>query len=375
MKIVHVLSYFKPDAGYQENLLTVGQYEIGNDVYIITSRYEPDFSFNKNSRIYELGEYDYKGVKIIRVKSLYENKNRFVILKNLYVYLEKINPDLIFFHDHSPQLLTCVRYVKKHPHTRLVVDIHSTLNNSMSTIIGKIYHKVFWKKIIQKIQKYYYKVFYVAPESKDFAIRIYGINESKLEHLPLPGDCSLLDRYNEIRQNVRNKFGVSEREKIIFHTGKMSERKKTLEVLKAFSKLSNENYKLFLVGSVEDKLMNSLKNFLEKDSRIEYLGWATASELKKLLIGGDVLLQPGSLSHVFIDGICAGLPLILSKTPQNEYLTRNGNGFLIEKPTVESILYAIKHVLNENNLYKYKEKTFAISKEFHYINIAKKSIQ
>lgn len=374
MKIVHVLSYFKPDVAYQENYLTIGQQEIGNDVYVITSAYEPNFTINKNNRMHKLGEHDYKGVKILRIKILFEMKNRFIVFRNLLKHLNEIKPDLIFFHDHSPELLNCIRYVRKNPNTRLVVDIHSTLYNSMNSRFGGLYHKLLWQTIIKNIQKYYHKVFYVAPECKEFALNIYQIDEDKLELLPLPGDASLLDNYESIRLKSRKKLGVSEGDKVIFHTGKLPGGKKTLEVLEAFQDINNDNYKMFIAGSIEDDFKEKLDEYLNKDNRIKFLGWLSATELRDLFIGGDVLLQPGSLSNTFIDAICCGLPIILFNSPQGKYLTRYGNGFLVDDVSKESIRNAIYHIFNGDNLNRYRENSFIASEEFHYVNVAKKSV-
>jgi glycosyltransferase involved in cell wall biosynthesis len=363
-----------PDAGYQENYLVIGQKEIGNIVYIITSKYEWNFQINMNNREYNYGTYDYYGVKVIRIPILLEIKNRFVVFKNLYKYLEYIKPDMIFYHDHSPELLNCIRYVKKNPETRLVIDIHSTLENSMHSIFGGVYHKLLWRNIIKKIQKYYHKVFYIAPECKTFAIRIYKINENKLELLPLPGDASLMKDYHKIRKRIREKLNITENEKIIFHTGKLPGQKYTLNVLEAFCEIDNVNYWLYLIGSIEESFLDTFNYYLNRNKRIKFLGWLKPDEMRELFIAGDLLLQPGSLSNSFIDAICCGLPLILKDTPQGKYLTKNNNGILLKDQSRDSIKKAVEYILKEKNLAKYKESALMSYDEFHYTNIAWRSV-
>ncbi|OAA26748.1 hypothetical protein AT15_06270 [Kosmotoga arenicorallina S304] len=378
MRIVHILSYFKPDLAYQENYLTVGQRELGHEVFIITSKFEPYFQINKGKRTHELGEFDYRGVKILRIRSLYEIKNRFIVFVNLLKHLRAIQPDMIFFHDHSPELLNCIRYVKKNPNTKLVIDIHSSFDNSMKSTFGPLYHKVLWRSIVKRIQKYYHKVFYVAPECRDFAIQVYGIDEGKLELLPLPGDASLIKNftlYMNVRRRIREELGVSDSDRVIFHTGKLPGDKKTLEVLAAFQQIEDPSFKLFIVGSVENGFRDILNKYIERDNRIIYLGWKNASKLKELLVGGDLLLQPGSLSNTFIEAICAGIPLVLADTPQGRYLTKNGNGYLLDEISPESIKDGILHVLEKSNFQDYRERSIMASEEYHYINIAKKSVQ
>ena len=374
MRIVHILAYFKEDVAYQENYLTVGQKELGNEVYVVTSQLEPDFGVNSESRVHALGTYDYHGVTIIRTIKRIEFKNKFIIFKGLYRQLEKLKPDLIFFHDHSPELLTCVKYIKKHKGTRLRVDIHSSKDNSMHTLLGKIYFGVVWRAIIKHIQKYYDKLFCIAPECIDFATDIFKIAPDKIDFMPLPGDASYLRDYEANRKKVRTELGFSDDETVIYHTGKLPGTKKTKEVLQAFDELVLKNVKIYIWGFISEDFRPILDHFLEKNSNIHYQGWVSAKQLKWYLLGADALLQPGGPSNTFIEAICCGVPLVLANNGQGRELCKMQNGYLIDNVSTETIRRAIEYIAKPEEISRMRRNAFEASKEYHYVEVARKSL-
>jgi hypothetical protein len=51
MKIVHVMNWYIPNMGYQENILPAEQKKLGHEVYIITSDRIPHYSgYDRNVR-------------------------------------------------------------------------------------------------------------------------------------------------------------------------------------------------------------------------------------------------------------------------------------------------------------------------------------
>ena len=80
----------------------------------------------------------------------------------------------------------------------------------------------------------------------DFIQKIYSIPKSKIVHLPLPGDASILDDYHQVRKIFRKKYKIKESDIVLVHTGKLPQEKETLLVLKSFLKLEGDNFKLII---------------------------------------------------------------------------------------------------------------------------------
>lgn len=371
LKIVHIQGYWGDNVAYQENYLTRGQLKLGHDVYVITSKYEYSMKFNKANRINKCGEYDYHGVKIIRFPDYFELKeNALVIMKNMIPKFKNIKPDIIFFHDVSPSLLYGIVYKLFNPNVKLQVDFHSDFNNAYNSKIGPLYHffyKLIFKLFINKFDKF----FPVAPECKDFIKKVYSLPESKIVHLPLPGDSSILEFYESERKNYRNKLKLTDDNIVLVHTGKLPEEKETLLVLKSFKKIKNKNYRLIIAGNIDDHFNETFNRFLQNDNRIIFLGWISPDEMKKLFCASDLMLQPGSLSQIFIDAICCGLPIILNSTPQGKSLTSHNNGLLINKKNTESIINAIENIMHEKNYSEFKKNSIIAAQYFDHVNNAK----
>jgi len=375
MKIIHVISYFVPNAGYQENLLTLGQSELGHEVYVLTSHLEPEFDINKNNRSHDYGWYQYENIKVKRLEIYFEMLNRFVLLKNLYRELSEIKPDLIFYHSYDPGILPVLFYKLFNRKTKLVIDIHSDYNNSMNSWYGPTYHRLFLKNTIKLTHRLIDRVFAVSPETERFAKEVYNFKKDKLSILPLPGDSRIISDYDNIRKKVRERYSIKANELVFLHSGKLPEKKKTEELLEAFSSIKSSNIKLFIAGSINKEFEDKFNNYLKKDNRIIFVGWITAEELRKYMIASDLLIQPGSLSNTFIDAICMKLPLLLHETPQGKYLTSSGNGLLMKDNDVESIKKMIDFIINDNVLAKLKENANLIYKKYDYVEVAKESLK
>ena len=371
LKIVHVQGYWGQNLAYQENYLTRGHLKLGHDVYVVTSKYEPDQKFNEGQRVKKCGEYDFHGVKIIRIEDYFELKtNALVIMKNIMPVFNKIKPDIIFFHDVMPTLIHGVIYKIYNSKVKLQIDFHSDFNNAYQSKIGPFYHflyKLFFKLFMKKFDKF----FPVAPECKVFIKKIYSIPESKIVHLPLPGDSSILEHYELERKNYRDKLKLVDDNIVIVHTGKLPEEKETLLVLKSFEKIKNKKYRLIIAGSIDDHFNETFNRFLQNDKRIIFKGWISPDEMKKLFCASDVMLQPGSLSQIFVDAICCGLPIILNNTPQGKSLTSHNNGLLISEKNTESIIASIENLVDENNYSEFKKNSIIAAKYYHYVNNAK----
>lgn len=370
MRIVHVTGYFVINMAYQENLLPVGQFELGHDVFILTGRNEPDFGFNRETRRHPKTHFNYRGVNVIRLDDYFEITNKGPILRGLLLQLYKLQPDILFIHDVGTSFLAGLLYKLLNPQVRLQVDCHSTPANARNSKIGPLYHGIF-KILFQLFSSKFDRIFAISPETIDFMHRFYGLCESQITLLPLPGDPSLLFQREEIRARIRQELNIHDEMKIIIHTGKLPGDKETETVLKAFSITKDANIRLLIAGSIEDGFKPIFDKYLENDSRIVYVGWVNAGRLRELFLSSDLLVQPGSLSNTFIDAICCGLPILLDDTPQGRYLTSFGNGSVISRGDVIQLADAVKNCLLHSRHPTLKKNSELASDHFGYLHNAK----
>ncbi|MBM4229457.1 MAG: glycosyltransferase family 4 protein [Gammaproteobacteria bacterium] len=333
MKIAHVTGYFVEKMAYQENLLPLGQFLLGHEVIIITGIKDPDFGFNRDTRVHPVGRFASGGVIVSRIRQWFDLGNRGPVLRGLYAEIRLCRPDVLFIHDVGPSLVIGLIYKCLNPSVRLHFDCHSTYNNARQSWIGPAYHAVF-KQIFRVFRAQFEKIFAVAPECIRFINEIYGVPLRDITLLPLPGDAALLAETDRIRPSVRRMYGLADEDKVLVHTGKLPGDKLTAKVLDAFCSLRGDQYRLCIAGHVDADFREVLDRYLSSDARIRFLGWLDADDLRKLFISSDLLVAPGSLSNTFIDAVCCGLPVLLDETPQGRFLTQWGNGITVSRSSV-----------------------------------------
>jgi glycosyltransferase involved in cell wall biosynthesis len=369
MRIVHVSQYYNDSMSYQENILPIHQSNLGHEVIILTSPLTNSFI---KDRTRGCGEYYDKNFKIRRIGIKKEFLDRFVIFQSLYKNLKELKPDLIYHHGMtSPSIFTCIKY-KKNYECLLKVDCHMDNKNSMNGLIGYIYQRYLWRPILRYLQKYFNGIDYVAPSSLDFLRSVYKLDESLYNFTVLGGDSSILKDADHYKKKVREEYNINKDDLVLVHCGKLDNLKRTKELLIAFNKIKENNIKLLIIGSFEENYKKELERYL-RDNRIIYVGWKNSRDMLNYFCAGDVLVQPGSLSAVFQNAMCCGIPVILDNTSMGEYLTENECGILINGENPESIRAGILRFIDNPEFYKKNCLRYAIPK-LDYSEIAKKSL-
>jgi hypothetical protein len=328
MRIVHLMlfNFYIDDAFYQENILPRQNKADGHEVLIIASTHV--FGKGNSMKFIEPGEYYTKeGIKVIRVpyKSIINKKisEKIRAFKNVYQNLVTFKPDVIFSHGIGGYVSkTIAKYIKRNPSTRLYIDCHSDYFNSASTFISKnILHRAFYRFYFWRYVKYAQKVYYVSPESVKFLKELYGFNNSeKLEYLPLGGYIVKEEERVKIKKTIRKELNIPECDIVFIHTGKMDAKKKSFDLIKAFSRINSKNIWLLIVGSFSDDVYSKVKSLIELDNRILFLGWKKGEEIQNYLCASDVYLQPGGRTVTVQNAVCCGCAIVVSKRLSYTYL-------------------------------------------------------
>ena len=158
---------------------------------------------------------------------------------------------------------------------------------------------------------------------------MYKITEDKIEWYPLGGMVFNDEFYNFKRKKIREEIGLSDEEILFVHSGKMNKEKKTEELLRAFTEIKDNRFRLILIGSLTEEVKEAIMPYVETDSRIEFLGWKTGDELQEYLCAADMYMQPGTQSATMQNAICCRCAVMLypyrSHVP---YVV--GNGYFVE---------------------------------------------
>lgn len=338
MRVLHLcLANFYIDGyNYQENVLPRLAKEQGNDVMIIASTE----TFIDNNRLGYIVPKRYVteyGVPIKRLpyKKIISEYLTHKIRKyvGLYAEIERFCPDIIFSHGVSYiSLNEVVGYKVKHPAVKLIVDTHSAWYNSGTNWLSKnILHGLFYKRIVQHALPYIDKFYYTGLAECDFSEKIYGVPLEKMEYYPLGGIIPSDDEKERKRKQYRNELRMNDDELLFIHSGKMSRKKKTKELLEAFAKVPQLKARLILIGNIPEETMLDVKELMKADSRVMFLGWKEKDELLGWLCACDLYCQPGGPSATMQNAICCGAAIMARPDIGYELLDRGNFWWVSEE--------------------------------------------
>jgi len=127
-------------------------------------------------------------------------------------------------------------------------------------------------------------------------------------------------RLNEIkdaRPTIRNKWKIPENATCFLFCGKLQEKKRVFDLLKAFEKAFSKNSSIHLLISGDGELTREAKDFvMEKKLPVTFTGFLNQTEIVKAYLAADCLVLPSDHGEtwglVVNEAFVCGLPAIVS---------------------------------------------------------------
>lgn len=358
MKIVHLVIRVGYTDGwaYQENLLSEAHHRLGHDVVVIATTNNTLTRTKRETT--PNSEYIVNGVRIIRLspKTIIFSK-RLDIYNNIEKTLDNEKPDIIFVHGiNFLSLKEVYRYKLKNPKCVVVGDTHADAGNSMQRyhLLNKfLLHKGLWRYIVQKYLSMFDIIYYVAEQTKVFAMKNYSVPESIMKYLPMGGgvEKEQLNNNVRIRKEFRDKMGISQDELMFVAGGRLRDSKKIYELISAFQTLQHNNIKLIVFGRFEDSnYENKVMELVRKDQRIHFIGWISPQETTKLFISADLGLFSGTQSVIWRNAVACGLPIMCRYSFGAEEIDVGGNAIHIYSDEPFAWKQMMEHVIETPEL-------------------------
>lgn len=379
MRVLHLcLSCFYIDnRGYQENELVREHARSGHVVKVIASTLMVDM--DGRQYFVEPGSYiSEEGFEVIRIP--YSSKLPLFLSKKLRIHdnlvelIKDFNPDRILFHGMCGWgLFNVISYKKLNPTVKVFVDTHTDFVNSARTVLSKwVLHFLFYRSIVLRCLPYIDKVLYISELTYVFAKDFYRIPQDKLEFFPLGGHLVPIEDYYYIRNKIRERLAICSDDIVIVQSGKQSSSKKILESLKAFSKTKGSHLKFLIVGTLLRDVKKEAEEIISIDNRISFLGWKSPDELKEILCGADIYLQPGSQSSTMQTSLCCFCIPILQDIQGHEFYTKK-NGWLVNsQEDIEAVFCEI--INGQADLHHMKLQSMELASQFLDYKILAKRI-
>jgi len=371
MKIVHVAQYLNPGYGYQENILPFYQQQLGHDVVLVTSTHSN--GFNGGNRVYPAGDSIENGFRVRRLPIWGDLKDKFVFFRNLYQVLVEEKPDYIFHH--MPATLsvhTVCQYKKDHPQVFLALDNHADRSISIKNrLLRTLYYSFFWKLFLQIHDSWIDLYFGVTPARCLFLWEDFGVPREKVRLLPIGADSNRI-RSSDTREAFLARHQLREDEILIVHGGKMTADKQAIHILEAFARIANPKARLILFGTIDDP---EIHQWLEKDSRILFLGWLGRTETADVLKNCDFGIWNSRHTTLLEDALAAHLPMLLRYYGSTSHLL-DGSGLYLYDGSVREIQEKMQLLIDHPDLLQsLRQHARQHARLLDYATIAQESLE
>lgn len=360
--IITLANPFTKSMLYKENYIIKAAIENGDEVAVfarnleyVCGKEQLTLPGVENCESYYLKRYEYRS---LGNKTLTE---KIKIVDGVVEDVIAFKPDLIFMNSAQIYLSSQLHVIKKAlPNVKIVMDISTKyINSARNWLSLHVLHGLIYRRWLKKALPYVDRIFYISQESKDFIKEVYKIPDTYLEHNNLPGELICREKREKINRFIRDREGIGMDAIVITNSGKIGKLKKTIELMKAFSTSINPNFRLVIIGSIEDEIKEVFYDLLKKDNRIIYKGFLSGDELTEYLCATDLYVQPGTISQTSQTAICCGCPIAFTSVETNKEIF-NHNGFFIDnEQQMEQLFKSVK--LNKEDLYYMSEKSYQLA--------------
>jgi len=319
MKIVMFCDFYDPSLLYQENLVAEQYVKLGHEVTVIASTFISIFDFmaDRYNPASPARTEHAKGVKIVRLPYRINFLSRVRFFGGVDSLLKSEAPELIFVHDIMFNLVNAVRYVRRHPHVRMILDYHADYSNSGKNWLSRrVLHGMLRRAVLSLARPHLQRIFPVTPASAKFLHELYGVPHREMELLPLGTDMALVADVQQsgADRSPRLLYGIGENDFVIFTGGKLTPGKRTELLIEAFKQLDKPDSWLVIAGDSaagEAEYKASLMAAAQGCPRIVFTGWLDTRPLFEHIGIADIAVFPSSQSVVWQHAIGMGKPVII----------------------------------------------------------------
>lgn len=355
LKIVIVVEEFDCTQGYLEYHLAKELVKLGNDVYV--------FTFGNNGKNFRTQNLD--GFRVYRLPAFFSFNIAGYHLPNpsslghIMDFLSSEHPDIVHCQPIDSPLSLIFIALSGFFKYKIVGPIMTQLNLVFSPWNMKQRFLFCISKII--VSRYAAKrsnfIFSKSKALMKILSKSYNVSETKFRVIPLGTDPVLFKFNINARLAVRKNLLVSPKDVLIVYSGKINPTKGIELLLKASSKILNQNntVKLLLIGSGQPAYLEKLKKFVAEHgmkTHVIFQPWVRRNQLPDFYSASDIAVWPGLSSISIVDAAAVSLPLVVANSPVEIFAVENHNGFVFELGDVEELTICLKRLIDSEALRK-----------------------
>ncbi|MBD3296739.1 MAG: glycosyltransferase [Candidatus Omnitrophica bacterium] len=190
--------------------------------------------------------------------------------------------------------------------------------------------------------------FFAIGEQNHGFYTFYGADPGKIYEMPYAVDNefflrerSLLDKKRI--DELRSRMGIDPDDCVILFSGKLIDKKRPGDLLKAYGSISADNKALIFMG--DGALRQELEDVAGKErlSKVFFTGFRQQTELAEFFTLSDVFVLPSGAGEtwglVVNEALCFGLPVVISDLPGSGYdlVRHDWNGYVYKTGDIDTL--------------------------------------
>jgi glycosyltransferase involved in cell wall biosynthesis len=273
-------------------------------------------------------------------------------------------------------------------------DIVETIENytysSFQSIIAKKFSKVNtiimnWENIVFPPWRFFLRyivnkqcdAFRVPSLTAKWKLIKEGVENEKIYYIPACVDTKRFNPY--LKKDLKKELGIEDKI-VILYIGRLVPQKGLEYLIKAFSKILQENSQIVLLIVGEGPLKNTLINLaneLKIKNNIIFLKAVPYNRIHEIHAISDITVLPSiptknwmeQFGYILIEAMACGKPIVASRSGAiPEIVINNETGFLVEPGNINELAEKISLLISDNKLREkmgYKGRA-RVEKKFSY---------
>lgn len=199
------------------------------------------------------------------------------------------------------------------------------------------------------------KFLFIGSENKRYYL-MHGVNEAKLVYAPYSVDNSRFQNMITDDSVTRQRWGVGRNDVVILFSGKLINKKRPFDLLKAFESINNSKMVLFYMG--DGPLREDLENYINQYNikNVIISGFINQSEIGSIYSIADIYVMCSGIGETWglsvNEAMNFSLPIIISSTCGSSFdlVDDHVNGLIFEEGDIDMLSRHILHLFKNQDL-------------------------
>ena len=257
--------------------------------------------------------------------------------------------------------------------TPVFIRSESPLNQERLKPRWKIFIK---KRVLGLLFKYARGFLAIGVENRRF-YEFYGVPKERIFHVPYSVDnerfINACYELKDSKDEIKKECGIPKDSTVILFSGKLSRKKRPMDLLKAYEMCKEENKALIFMG--EGELRDKLELYVKEKNLngVYFVGFKNQGEIAKYYAASDIFVLPSVSGEtwglVVNEAMCFHLPVIVSNMVGcGEDLVGHGeNGYIFKTGDIEGLAKYLGRMISSEALRKSMGKrSFEIIQNYNY---------